>query len=193
MVFDAIYETDEIYGQSHIIHVLRGANTEKIRKARHDDLECFGCGKTYSKALWQSLIRQLVSTGFLDIDIAGYGGLKITKKGNDLSRGKETFFYRKQEVETAVKGARKKKPTTVASRDISDRDLDLLSALKQKRLLLAKGRGVPAYVIFPDKTLEDMAITRPSNLGEMIEIKGVGKAKLKNFGNEFLTVITENT
>ena len=119
--------------------------------------------------------------------------MKITKKGNDLSRGKETFFYRKQEVETAVKGARKKKPTTVASRDISDRDLDLLSALKQKRLLLAKGRGVPAYVIFPDKTLEDMAITRPSNLDEMIEIKGVGKAKLKNFGNEFLTVITENT
>ena len=192
MVFDAIFETNEIYGQSHIIDVLRGANTEKIKKARHDDLECFGGGNGYSKALWQSLIRQMISTGFLEVDVAGYGGLKITKKGNDLSRGKETFFYRKQEAKTPTKKSREKKKSIAETRDISDRDLELLSALKQKRLTIAKARGVPAYVIFPDKTLEDMAVMRPSTFDEMIRVKGVGKAKLKNFGDEFLAVIADS-
>lgn len=192
MIFDAIFETNEIYGQAHIIDVLRGSNTEKIRKARHDDLECFGGGNGYSKALWQSLIRQLVSTGFLEVDIAGYGSLKITKKGNGLSQGKETFFYRKQEAKESTKKAREKKKAIAAARDMSDRDLDLLSALKQRRLTIAKARGVPAYVIFPDKTLEDMAIVRPSSLDEMVQVKGVGQAKLKNFGEEFLAVIADS-
>lgn len=193
MVFDAIFETNEIYGQAHIIDVLRGVQTEKVKKARHDALDCFGCGNGYSKALWQSLIRQLVSTGYLDVDIAGYGGLKITKKGNNLSSGRQTFFYRKQEAKAPTRNMRDKSRITTEPRDISDRDLDLLSTLKQKRLTIAKARGVPAYVIFSDKTLEDMAVVRPSTLDEMIEVKGVGQAKLKNFGNDFLAVISERT
>ncbi|MEP1922682.1 MAG: HRDC domain-containing protein, partial [Ekhidna sp.] len=145
-----------------------------------------------SKALWQSLIRQMISIGFLEVDVAGYGGLKITKKGNDLSRGKETFLYRKQEAKPPSKKSREKKKSIAETRDISDRDLGLLSALKQKRLTIAKARGVPAYVIFPDRTLEDMAVVRPSTLDEMIRVKGVGKAKLKNFGDEFLAVIADS-
>ena len=188
MVFDAIFETGERYGQAHIIDVLRGSKTEKITKARHNSVDCFGVGSAMTKGLWQSLVRQMISTGFLEVDIAGYGGLKMTDKGNALSRGEGKFECRLEEVVVRSKKP-KERDKSKASREISDRDQTLLSLLKEKRLALAKAKGVPAYVIFPDKTLEEMAVIRPSTLDDMAAVKGVGTAKLKNFGETFLGVI----
>ena len=188
MVFDAIFETGERYGQAHIIDVLRGSKTEKITKARHNSIDCFGVGSNMVKGLWQSLVRQMISTGFLEVDIAGYGGLKMTDKGNALSRGEGKFECRLEEVAVRSKKP-KERDKAKASREISDRDQSLLSLLKEKRLELAKAKGVPAYVIFPDKTLEEMAVIRPSTLDDMAAVKGVGTAKLKNFGETFLGVI----
>ncbi|MEP3232372.1 MAG: DNA helicase RecQ [Hyphomicrobiales bacterium] len=188
MVFDAIFETGERYGQAHIIDVLRGSKTEKITKARHNSVDCFGVGSGMTKGLWQSLVRQMISTGFLEVDIAGYGGLKMTDKGNALSRGEGKFECRLEEVAVRSKKP-KERDKSKASREISDRDQTLLSLLKEKRLELAKAKGVPAYVIFPDKTLEEMAVIRPSTLDDMATVKGVGTAKLKNFGETFLGVI----
>ena len=188
MVFDAIFETGERYGQAHIIDVLRGSKTEKITKARHNNIDCFGVGSAMTKGLWQSLVRQMISTGFLEVDIAGFGGLKMTDKGNALSRGEGKFECRLEEVAVRSKKP-KERDKAKASREISDRDQSLLKLLKEKRLELAKAKGVPAYVIFPDKTLEDMAVIRPSTLDDMAAVKGVGTAKLKNFGKTFLGVI----
>ncbi|MEP1443525.1 MAG: DNA helicase RecQ [Hyphomicrobiales bacterium] len=188
MVFDAIFETGERYGQAHIIDVLRGSKTEKITKARHNSVDCFGVGSGLTKGLWQSLVRQMISTGFLEVDIAGYGGLKMTDKGNALSRGEGKFECRLEEVAVRSKKP-KERDKSKASREISDRDQTLLTLLKEKRLELAKAKGVPAYVIFPDKTLEEMAVIRPSTLDDMAAVKGVGTAKLKNFGETFLGVI----
>lgn len=191
LVFSAILETGERYGQAHIIDVLSGSRTQKAEKAGHDTLESFGSGAGLTKALWQSLIRQMVSSGFLDIDIASYSTLRITEKGNALSRGKGRFDYRKQESNRAPKKSREKKRAafTDGERDLSARDLDLLTALKQKRLEIARARGVPAYVIFPDKTLEDMAVQRPTSPDAMRAVKGVGEAKLKNFGDTFIALV----
>ena len=188
MVFDAIFETGERYGQAHIIDVLRGSKTEKITKARHNNIDCFGVGSAMTKGLWQSLVRQMISTGFLEVDIAGFGGLKMTDKGNALSRGEGKFECRLEEVAVRAKKP-KERDKAKASREISDRDLSLLKLLKEKRLELAKAKGVPAYVIFPDKTLEEMAVIRPSTLDDMAAVKGIGTAKLKNFGKTFLGVI----
>ena len=188
MVFDAIFETGERYGQAHIIDVLRGSKTEKITKARHNSIDCFGAGSGMTKGLWQSLVRQMISAGFLEVDIAGFGGLKMTDKGNALSRGEGKFECRLEEVAVRSKKP-KERDKSKASREISDRDQTLLSLLKEKRLALAKAKGVPAYVIFPDKTLEEMAVIRPSTLVDMAAVKGVGTAKLKNFGETFLGVI----
>lgn len=192
LVFDVILETREIYGQAHIIDVLRGARTDKVTKARHDQLDCFGEGASMSKGLWQSLVRQLVSGGFLMIDIAGYGSLKITERGNQLSCGDIRFDYRPEEVKRPSKKVREKVEKVSAIRDLSAHDLDLLTVLKQKRLEIARERGVPAFVVFPDKTLEEMAVMRPSTLDEMAGVKGIGAAKLKSFAGVFLNVISKN-
>ncbi len=200
LVFGAIFDTGERYGQAHIIDVLRGSETEKVLKVRHDKLECHGSGAGYSKAQWQIIIRQMIAGGFLEVDVAGYSSLLITQKGNALSRGKGEFRYRADALQDAGRpsGGRtshKDNSTFGQSQtaiDLSDRDRELLAVLKKKRLELAKERGVPAYVIFPDKTLADMAQRRPSSLDEFAQVKGIGKSKLDQFGELFLNVVQQN-
>jgi ATP-dependent DNA helicase RecQ len=196
-VFGAVFETGQRYGQAHIVDVLRGAETEKVVKARHDRLECHGTGAGHSKSEWQAIVRQLIAGGFLEIDIAGYSSLLITEKGNALSRGQGNFEYRadtlhplkKQKSPQRGSGAFGISQPVNSAADLSTRDRDLLAVLKKKRLLLAKERGVPAYVIFPDKSLADMAVRRPVSLEEFAEVKGVGKSKLQRFGEIFIDVI----
>ena len=194
LVFGAIFETGERYGQAHIIDVLRGAETEKILKVRHDRLECHGSGARHSKPEWQGIIRQMIAAGFLEIDVAGYSSLLITEKGNALSRGKGEFCYRADTLQPLKKTWGSQSGSSAFGKaqpviDLSVQDRELLAALKKKRLELAKERGVPAYVIFPDKTLADMAHKRPSNIHEFAEVKGVGKSKLEQFGTIFIDVV----
>ncbi|MEM9734739.1 MAG: DNA helicase RecQ [Pseudomonadota bacterium] len=191
-VFDAIFETGQRFGQAHIIDVLRGAETEKIIKMRHDRLECHGAGERYTKPQWQGIIRQMVAGGFLEIDVAGYSSLLITDKGNALTRGEGSFQYRADTLAPPRKANRGS--TTHSGRaqpvvDLSERDTELLAALKSCRLALAKERSVPAYVIFPDKTLIDMAQRRPTNSEEFAQVRGVGRSKLDQFGETFMDVV----
>ncbi|MEO1398940.1 MAG: RQC domain-containing protein, partial [Pseudomonadota bacterium] len=191
LVFGAIFETGERYGQAHIVDVLRGAETERILKVRHDQLECHGSGQSLAKAEWQAIVRQMISVGLLEIDVAGYSSLLVTKKGNALSRGDGAFHYRADALKLARKTSSDagpfRKPATMP--DLSEQDRDLFSRLKTMRLSLAKERNVPAYVIFPDKTLAEIAHTRPSNMEELAEVKGVGKTKLRDFGAKLLKEI----
>ena len=193
-VIGAILETGEMFGQAHIIDVLRGAETEKVVAKGHDRLHAHGQGERWSKAEWQSMIRQMVSSGLLRVDTANYSGLKITNKGNAFTRGVGEFKYRALEPKAAKRsgGARSTVGRTgrAAPRaDLSGRDRELLAALKRKRLELAQERGVPAYVIFADRTLEDMAQRRPATTAEFGEVKGVGATKLREFGETFMDVI----
>ncbi|MEL6966977.1 MAG: DNA helicase RecQ [Pseudomonadota bacterium] len=199
LVLSAIFETGERYGQAHIIDVLRGAETEKIIKAKHHRLECHGSGARYSKEAWRTIVRQMVSSGFLEIDVAGYSSLLVTDKGNALSRGQEVFEYREDAVRMAqasTSGSATKAATSggsfgrsTPSVDLSDRDRELLAKLKALRLTLARERGVPAYVVFADKTLVDMAQKRPANREEFAEVKGVGRSKLDQFSEPFLSLL----
>ncbi|NKB53824.1 MAG: DNA helicase RecQ [Rhizobiaceae bacterium] len=197
LVFGVIFETGQRFGQAHIVDVLRGAETEKVIKMRHDQLEVHGSGARHSKVEWQAIIRQMIAAGFLEVDIAGYSSLLITQQGNALSRGQGEFRYRADTLQPLKRRGSKQagksafgtsQPAQPAV-DLSSRDLDLLAELKKKRLSLARERGVPAYVIFPDKTLADMAHKRPSNLEEFAEVKGVGKSKLQQFGETFINVM----
>ncbi len=190
MVFDAIFETGELYGQAHIIDVLIGAKTEKTKKTGHQALDCYGVARgSFNKESLKSLIRQMISTGFLEIDVAGYGSLSITQKGNALSRGKESFFYRKESIPAPKPKRQKTFIQQPEKPDLSDNDETLLSALKERRLELAREKGVPAFVILHDKTLEEMAYYKPRTLDALGRIKGIGQAKMNNFGQIFLNVI----
>ena len=187
----AIMDTGERFGQAHIIDVLRGSNSEKIRKFGHQECSCFGEGSGLNKPTWQSILRQMISSGLLKIDIAGYGGLHITDKGREVSADRQMFMYRKETLLTKDRPLGSIKKKAAPHIELSNRDEILLGELKKLRLKLAKEKGVPAYVIFPDKTLIELAAIRPSNEEEFAQIKGVGRAKLDKFAEVFMGVIRE--
>lgn len=190
MALSTINRTGQRFGAAHVIDILRGANTEKIRSLNHDGLETFGSGVEIDKESWRSIIRQMVATGFLKLDVTGFGGLSITREGAALFKGEAEFRYRKDVVKR--KGSQRSKSASV-SQAISPADVDLLQALKELRLDLAKERGVPAYVIFQDRALLDMADKKPQNEDEFSGIYGVGKARLRDFSAPFLSVIANHT
>jgi len=189
-VLTAVQGSGQIYGAVHIVDILRGMNTEKIAKAGHDNLPAYGAGAELRKQEWQSIIRQLVASGFLRLDVQGYGGLGITPKGQDLMRGEEGFRYRQDTLKKSRAGARRTRDLA-ADADLSEAGTELLNALRALRLSIAKERGVPAYVVFADRTLVDMARRKPATTDEFAEVHGVGAAKLRDFAEPFLTAINE--
>jgi ATP-dependent DNA helicase RecQ len=179
-IFAAIVQSGERFGAGHIVDILRGARTQKILERDHDRLASFGIGAARKKEEWQSLIRQLVAGRFLAPD--EHGGLGITPEGRALGRGEMAFTYRAVEARTRSK-TRSDADTAEAG------DPALLAALKVVRLKLARERQVPAFVIFSDRTLLDMAAKSPRDLDEFASVHGVGAAKLKDFGPVFLSAI----
>jgi ATP-dependent DNA helicase RecQ len=182
----AVRLTGERYGAAHIVDVLRGINTEKAVSSGHCNLPVFGSGAARRKEEWQTLIRQLVASGFLDHDAAGFGGLSIAQAGDALLRGEGKFRYRAASVRRRSK---RENRATASAVPLNDQQSSLLASLKEVRLRLAKQRRVPAYVIFSDRTLIDMAEKRPQNKDEFAQVHGVGAAKLKDFAETFLSAI----
>ena len=182
-IFAAIAESGARFGAAHIVDILRGAQTQKILDRGHQELASFGSGAVRKKEDWQSLIRQLTAAGFLVAD--AHGGLGLTSQGQALGRGETAFAYRAAEVR--VKRARSDAADTVEAGDPA-----LLAALKTVRLRLARERQVPAFVIFSDRTLIDMAARAPRDLDAFAAVHGVGAAKLKDFGAVFLRAIAEH-
>ena len=184
----AVVRTGQRFGAAHIIDVLRGNSTEKVLNARHDQLPTFGVGEDLKKEEWRSILRQLVAAGFLEIDIQGYGGMKMTEAGRALLKGEKSFSYRTDVVhrKTAPKKSAK---TRAEEAELTGEELTLLGALKELRLELARERNVPAYVIFSDRSLQDMARKRPSSVEEFADVFGVGESKLRDFAEPFLAAI----
>ena len=182
LVLAAVLQSGERFGATHVIDILRGAQTQKIKERGHDDLACFGSGAARKKEEWQSLIRQMAAADFLSSD--EHGGLRITERGEDLRRGTGTFHFRPATPRAKVRAG------TVAASEGGDPDL--LAALKAVRLKLARERRVPAYVIFSDRTLIDMTAIQPRNMDEFALVNGVGAVKRKDFGAAFLRAIAEH-
>ena len=191
-ILSAAYRSGQRFGAAHLIDILKGTQTDKVGRFGHDRLPTFGVGANRGKEEWRSLIRQMVATGFLRIDIGGYGGIGITDRGLGLLRGDGAFLYREN---TVVARTPAKARTAGAARGagaeppLVGEDAALLDALKGLRLEIARERGVPAYVVFPDRTLIDMARRRPRTEAEFAEVNGVGEAKLRKFAAPFLAAI----
>jgi ATP-dependent DNA helicase RecQ len=184
-ILHIVERTGERYGATHIVDVLRGAQTEKIVASGHHRLHAFGSGTARKKDEWRSLIRQLASNGFLHHDVAGFGGLSLTEDGRALLRGEKPFLRRKE----AALGVTRKDRAAQAAAALSDEEAALLAALKKLRLTLAARRHLPAYLIFSDKSLLEMARATPRNLREFAMIGGVGTSKLRDFGQVFVDAI----
>ena len=190
-LLNAVLQTGQVYGQAHIVDILRGADTEKMRSSRHNKIPSYGAGKDINKDTWRSIVRQMVSSNLLHLDVVGHGGISVTDKGQAVLQGNLTFNYRDDIIKQ--KDVKKGRPAHAqTSDDLTPRQSALLSCLKDKRSELARARNKPAYIIFSDRSLEDMARQQPYDKSSFSDVHGVGAAKLDEFSDIFLNVIANN-
>lgn len=178
----AILRTGEWFGAGHLIDILTGSATTKVRERGHDQLPTFGVGRELSKPAWGAVFRQMMGRDLIRPDTDRHGALQMTDAARPILRGEARVILRSDTVTAAEESE------TVRSQ-VADEDLGLLALLKAKRRALAEAQNVPAYVVFPDKTLIEMAERKPADLDQMAGITGVGAKKLESYGAAFLTVI----
>lgn len=183
----AIARTGERFGTEHLINLLCGDATEAVMKFNHDRLPTFGVGKEHGKPEWRSIFRQLYAAQVISLDITNYGRWTITEQGRGVLKGAARIELRKHALGPSTES--KQRRGRKAPLDLGDADPALYEALRSRRSELAKEQAVPAYVIFPDRSLADMSRIKPSTLEAMAEVHGVGRAKLAQYGDEFLGVI----
>ena len=185
----AVKRTGERFGVEHLIAVLRGDDTDTVIKFGHQTLPTFGCGAEFSKPEWRSIFRQLYAAGLAEVNVTHYGEWLVTKAGWEAMRGEREVWLRKDALQPTV--IRNERGGALASVDPADNAL--LSALKKKRMELAREANAPAYVIFTDRTLADIAKTKPKTLEALSGCHGVGEAKLKRFGKIVLEIVGKAT
>ena len=185
-LMSTIYRTGQFFGQVHIINVLRGSEDQKVLEKKHNLLSVYGIGKDKSKSFWQSFLRQMLAFGHLEINFQKFGAIKITESGMLILKNKNTYLFRQILIDKIFVSNPKQK---TSDHNLSNKDEDLLILLKQLRLKLAKEQKVPAYIIFNDVTLSQIAKLKPINENEFLKIDGVGPAKLKKFGNIFIKTV----
>ena len=182
----AIYRTGQRYGTGHLIDVLLGRDNEKVRSFGHQHLSVFGVGKDRAEGEWRTLFRQLVARGLADIDIEGYGGLRLSDSCRPLLRGEVTLELRRElKPQTTVKSS----SASPASQLVRGEEREQWEALRALRRKLAEEHGVPPYVIFPDSTLLEMLRSQPTSLSDMAKVSGIGARKLERYGEAFLEVL----
>ncbi|WP_101067091.1 DNA helicase RecQ [Roseovarius salinarum] len=178
----AMLRTGESFGAGHLIDILTGKATEKVRARGHDDLPTFGVGGELDRAGWQGVFRQMMGRDLARPDPDRRGALRMTEAARPILRGEAGITLRRDTLAPA--------PRRPAARQlVSEEDAPLLSALKAKRRALAEAAGVPAYIVFNDRTLIEMAERRPDSLDALAGISGVGQKKLEQYGAAFLEVI----
>lgn len=183
-VLSCVYRVGERFGIKHVVDVLRGADTERVRSLGHDKLSTYGIGAEMSEAEWTSIVRQLIHRGLLTQDIAHYSVLKLTEQARPVLKGEEQLVLARPRIKTRAK----KRSRAAAGLDAGDEGL--FEALRALRKSLAEEQGVPPYVVFGDATLVEMARRRPSSDEELMMITGVGEKKLQRYGAEFLYTIS---
>lgn len=178
----AMLRTGESFGAGHLVDILTGNITPKVRERGHDNLPTFAVGRDLSRAKWQAVFRQMMGRDLVRPDPERHGALRMTEAARPILRGEAEIHLREDTIASAKDG-----PAVRAL--VSEEDAPLLSALKAKRRALAEAAGVPAYIVFSDKTLIEMAEKRPMTLDAMAGITGIGAAKLERYGLAFLQVI----
>ena len=188
----AIVRTGERFGLEHLVAILTGDATENVLKFNHDKLPTFGVGKDRKTAEWRSIFRQISAIGLIAQDMMEHGRWWVTDEGWRVLKGEMRIELRKDLQAKAGAGSRRDRRTAAASAIASDADGALLDALKALRSKLAKSQNVPAYVVFSDRTLVELATHRPGSEAAMREIHGIGDTKLARYGTAFLDVVRDH-
>jgi len=175
----AMLRTGESYGAGHLVDILRGQTNDRIRARGHDGLPTFGVGRDMSRPQWQAVFRQMMGRDLIRPDPERQGAFRMMPAARALLKGEERILFRRDLQAT--------KPMARAL--VAEEDEPMLAALKAKRRALAEAMRAPAYVVFTDRTLIEMAHLRPETLDQMATVSGVGQKKLEKYGQTFLEVI----
>ena len=186
MALSAMLRTGEYFGAGHLIDILTGNETVKVQQRGHDTLPTFGVGKEYGRAEWQAIFRQMMGRDLIRPDVERFGAFRMTENARPILRDEKSIKLRRDTIRRAKITRRPEVKSLV-----SEEDAPLLSALKAKRRALAEEARVPAYIIFNDRTLIEMAQKRPNTLDDMANINGVGAVKLEKYGTDFIAVISK--
>lgn len=178
------HRTGQRFGVNYLVDVLLGKDNERIRQFQHHQVTTYGIGEEHSGPEWRTIYRQLIARGLLAVDLDGYGGLHLTPASRTVLRGETQLMLRK-----VRKVSKRTKREARRDTKITDAHRDLWEALRKLRLNLAEAQGVPAYVIFHDATLMEMAERRPQTREQLATVSGVGDRKLEAYGNDFLQLL----
>lgn len=186
MFLSCVKRTDEIFGASHIIDVLRGSNSQKVVKFGHETLSTYGIGTMYSAGQWRHLSRQFIQKGLLIYEYE-HGSLKLTPKAWEVLRAKESVMGKLEAEKKERRVNLKQDKETPESYDH-----DLFEVLRKKRKQLADQANLPPFTIFHDRTLKEMIKRMPETPDELSGIYGIGSAKLERYGDIFLEILNEH-
>jgi ATP-dependent DNA helicase RecQ len=200
MFLSAAVRTGQFFGAAHLIDVLRGSKSEKVMARGHDKLPVYGIGIAYEPEMWRILIRQLIARGALFADAQSYGALKLTESARPILRGEETLLLRKVDDAKTRKLAKSSKEKTRGKDRKSSAGVVMLDAmdsasrarfatLKAWRTSQASAAGVPAFMVFSDATLRGIAEKNPASRESLLEVSGVGEAKLERYGDSLLVAL----
>ena len=185
-LLEVVRDTKHLYKSKEIVFTLIGRVNAVIKAHRTDTQSFFGCGADFDEKYWMALLRQVLVAGFLSKDIETYGIVKITPKGLDFIKNRQSFMMSEDhEYNEIVDGA-----IVTASKSTGVSDV-LMGMLRDLRKKVAKKVGVPPFVVFQDPSLEDMALKYPISKEELINIHGVGEGKAKKYGGAFLELISQ--
>ncbi len=187
-LLSTIYRTGQLYGSSYIIDVLRGSENSKVLERSHDKISTYSLGKDKSKAFWNTLLRQLLSQGYIAIKNWEYRNLALTEKSKKILRAEVPFLMREHRERPSSS-----KPKKRSSHDIESNHgrEDLFESLRQMRSELAKENGIPPYMVFSDKSLHDMCQLMPRNRDEFMMVNGVGASKCDKYSEVFIKEISQ--
>jgi ATP-dependent DNA helicase RecQ len=189
------YRTGQRFGAMHLIDILVGRETERVKQFGHDRLSVFGVGRELNEKQWRGAIRQLVAMGHLQPDSEAFGALKLTETARGVLKGETEVMLREE-----VPGSRIRAIRTRSRRgDIAPAspgagktgDPTLVGALRTWRSEVARKRGVPAYVVLHDSTIDGIATQRPTTLSQLRGIPGIGDKKLEHYGDELIALVKE--
>ncbi|HST45799.1 MAG TPA: DNA helicase RecQ [Luteimonas sp.] len=185
-----VYRSGQRFGAAHLIDVLRGSDSERVRQFGHDRLSTHGVGADLDVRAWRGVFRQLVATGLLDVDTEGYGGLRLTAASKPVLQGQRQVVLRKEATRAAERAGRGRNARGAASQVALDAaDQPVFEALRAWRTRVAREQNVPPYVIFHDSTLREIANLRPRSTDELAGVGGVGAGKLERYGEQVLQTV----
>ncbi len=183
-----VHRTGQRFGVNYLVDVLLGKENERIRQFGHTALTTYGIGQELNAGEWRTLFRQLIAAGLLAVDLDGYGGLRLTEASRPVLRGESRLLLRKLRKQPAASRKRRESKGSISPGDV---DAGLWDALRSLRRELAETQGVPAYIIFHDATLLEMAQQRPGDRAQLSTITGVGDRKLEAYGEAFLNLLRD--